>query len=53
MSENDLHHLCINIWNFYNEEILFLFHSLKFILTAAENPKLNYSVSKIVKYEAY
>lgn len=43
--ENEFHNLCINVWNFYNEEILFLFRSLKLILTAAENQNSHYSVS--------
>lgn len=45
MAENELHNLCVNVWNFYNEEILFLFRSLKYILTAAENQNHHYSVS--------
>lgn len=48
MNENELHSVCVNVWNFYNEEILFLFRSLKCILTAAENPNSHYSVSIIV-----
>lgn len=47
MTENELHNVCVNVWNFYNEEILFLFRSLKYILTAAENQNSHYSVSKI------
>lgn len=47
MSENELHQVCVNIWNFFNEELLFLFRSLKFILTAAENHYFYYSVSRI------
>lgn len=47
MTENELHNICINIWNFYNEEILFLFRSLKYILTAADNHNSHYSVSII------
>lgn len=47
MTENELHTLCVNVWNFYNEEILFLFRSLKCILNAAENQNSHYSVSKV------
>jgi len=47
MAEIELHNLCINVWNFYNEEILFLFRSLKYILTAAENHN-HYSVCILV-----
>ncbi|XP_050524692.1 nucleoporin Nup188 [Daktulosphaira vitifoliae] len=43
LTENDLHNVCINVWNFYNEELLFLFRSLKYILTAVENPNYHYS----------
>lgn len=49
MTENELHNLCVDVWNFYNEEILFLFRSLKCILTAAENTNSHYSVSIINK----
>lgn len=45
MTENELHNVSVNVWNFYNEEILFLFRSLKYILTAAENQSSHYSVS--------
>jgi len=45
MAEIELHNLCVNVWNFYNEEILFLFRSLKYILTAAENQNHHYSVN--------
>lgn len=45
MNEHELHNVCVNVWNFYNEEILFLFRSLKCILTAAENQNSHYSVS--------
>lgn len=45
MTENELHNICISVWNFYHEEILFLFRSLKYILTAAENQSSHYSVS--------
>lgn len=44
MTESELHNVCVNVWNFYNEEILFLFRSLKYILTAAENQSSHYSV---------
>lgn len=47
VTENELHNVCLNVWNFYNEEILFLFRSLKCILTASENQNLHYSVSII------
>lgn len=53
MNENELHSVCVNVWNFYNEEVLFLFRSLKCILTAAENPNSHYSVciKYIILYE--
>lgn len=44
MTEHELHNVCVDIWKFYNEEVLFLFRSLKFILTAAENQNCHYSV---------
>lgn len=47
MTEHELHKLCVDIWKFYNEEMLFLFRSLKFILTAAENQNCHYSVNII------
>jgi len=47
MTEHELHNLCVDIWKFYNEEVLFLFRSLKCILTAAENQNCHYSVSII------
>jgi len=45
MTEHELHNVCVDIWKFYNEEVLFLFRSLKFILTAAENQNFHYSVN--------
>lgn len=45
MTEHELHNVCVDVWKFYNEEVLFLFRSLKCILTAAENPNCHYSVS--------
>jgi len=47
MTEHELHNVCVDIWKFYNEEVLFLFRSLKFILTATENQNCHYSVCKI------
>lgn len=51
MTEHELHNICVDVWKFYNEEVLFLFRSLKFILTAAENPNCHYSAicKKIVR----
>lgn len=48
MTEHELHNVCVDVWKFYNEEVLFLFRSLKFILTAAENQNCHYSVSIII-----
>ncbi|XP_050440480.1 uncharacterized protein LOC126845696 [Adelges cooleyi] len=51
LTENELHNICVNVWNFYNEEILFLFRTLKYILTAVENHTAHYSAvcKKIVR----
>lgn len=45
MNENELHNISVNVWNFYNEEMLFLFRSLKCILSAADNQNSHYFVS--------